>query len=86
VTYVILGVVKTAIYVPDSKAERFDRVARQAGLNRSEFYCTAAERLADELEGKNLTAHMDAFLDAHPQMDDGWAAAAGQRLGELSEW
>jgi hypothetical protein len=78
--------VKTAIYVPDAKAAKFERAARLAGMNRSEFYCAAAERFADQLEETSLTARMDAFLDAHAQDGGAWAASAGRRLGEFAEW
>lgn len=48
---------KTAISVPDPDFERFERVAARHGMNRSEFYRIAGQRLADELEGSSdLTA------------------------------
>jgi len=54
---------KTAISVPDLKAERHARVAAKHHLNRSEFYVQAADRYADELEGtSDLTAVADAVI------------------------
>lgn len=54
---------KTAISVPQGDFERFERVARKHGMNRSEFYRRAAQQLADELEGESeLTAIADAVI------------------------
>lgn len=55
---------KTAISVPDPTFERVERVAKQHGMNRSQFYSTAADRYADELESADLTAAIDAVVDA----------------------
>ncbi|MEA9984244.1 CopG family transcriptional regulator [Subtercola sp. RTI3] len=54
---------KTAISVPNGDFERFERVADKHGMNRSEFYRLAAQRLADELEGASeLSAIANAVL------------------------
>jgi hypothetical protein len=54
---------KTAISVPDGDFERFERVAARNGMNRSEFYRLAGQRLADELEGvSELTSLANAVL------------------------
>lgn len=64
---------KTAISMPDGDFERFDRVARRHGMNRSEFFRRAGEKLADELEGEaELTALANAVI-----------ARAGQPVDEL---
>jgi metal-responsive CopG/Arc/MetJ family transcriptional regulator len=66
------SVMKTAISVPNDDFERFERVANKHGMNRSEFYRVAAQRLADELEGASeLTAIANAVL-----------ARAGQPSGD----
>src|SRR5699024_6239539 len=44
---------RTAISVPDGDFDRFERIAKHHGMNRSEFYRRAAERFADELEGES---------------------------------
>lgn len=55
---------KTAISLPDPDFDRFERVAARHGMNRSEFYRLAAQRLADELEGvSELTAAANATLE-----------------------
>ena len=63
---------KTAISLPRSDLERFDRVAANHGMSRSQFFLRAGRRLADELEGRaGLTVLADAAL-----------ARAGQPSGE----
>ncbi|WP_062303765.1 hypothetical protein [Demequina subtropica] len=55
---------KTAISLPDGDFERFERVAAQHGMSRSEFYRVAACRLADDLEGgSELTALANSVLE-----------------------
>lgn len=64
---VILGytfVMKTAISVPDETYDRAERVAKQHGMNRSQFYSAAADRYARELESVDLTKAIDAVVDA----------------------
>ena len=56
--------VRRTIYLPDHLAERFERVATGHGMNASEFFQKAGAKLADELEGENLTAQINAALDA----------------------
>lgn len=72
---------KTAISVPDPSFERAERLARQHGMNRSQFYTEAAERFADELESDDLTEAINQSLDALDA--DGaaeFAVLAGRRL------
>ncbi len=80
---------KTAISVPDETYERAEHVARKHGMNRSQFYSAAAERYADELEFADLTAAIDAAVDA--ANSDGsaqFAVFAAHRAFETSddEW
>jgi len=54
---------KTAISLPDGDFERFERIATRHGMNRSEFYRLAGQRLADDLEGgSELTALANAVI------------------------
>jgi predicted DNA-binding protein len=55
---------KTAISVPDETFERAERVARKHGMKRSRFYATAVDRYSAELESADLTAAIDAVVDA----------------------
>lgn len=62
---------KTAISLPDGDFERFERIAARHGMNRSEFYRLAGQRLADELEGEaELTALANAVLRRTGQPSD----------------
>jgi len=72
---------KTAISVPDETYDRAERAAKQHGMNRSQFYAAAADRYADELESADLTAAIDAVVDA-VMTDDSTRAAvkAGRRV------
>ncbi|MDP9453469.1 MAG: ribbon-helix-helix protein, CopG family [Actinomycetota bacterium] len=55
---------KTAISVPDSVFAQVEHHARRLGLSRSQFFAQAAARWATELEGEELTAAIDAALEA----------------------
>ena len=54
---------RRTIYLPDELADRFDRVAKKNGLNASEFHQKAGIKYADQLEGPELTAAINAALD-----------------------
>ncbi|TIH37380.1 CopG family transcriptional regulator [Subtercola vilae] len=80
---------KTAISVPNGDFERFERVADKHGMNRSEFYRLAAQRLADELEGASeLTAIANAVLARTGQPSgDGLFLRESQRvMRDGTEW
>ncbi len=80
---------KTAISLPNADFERFERVAARHGMNRSEFYRRAAQRLADELEGAGeLTALANAVIARAGQpAGDGLFLREGERLTiEGTEW
>lgn len=79
---------KTAISVPDSDFERFERVAARHGMNRSEFYQLAGRKLADELEGEaELTALANAAIARTGQPADELFLAESQRLFvEGTDW
>lgn len=81
---------KTAISLPDHAAERFDRIAQQHGMTRSEFYRRAAEQYADELANADLAAQIDEAIDAVGQPGAETAESrrsANPRLVEASdEW
>jgi hypothetical protein len=80
---------KTAISVPDGDFERFERVAARHGLNRSEFYRLAGQRLADELEGEaELTALANAVIARVGQPSgDGIFVRESERIGlQGTDW
>lgn len=54
---------KTAISIPDSDFEHFERVAARHNMNRSEFFRRAGRRLVEELEGEaELTALANSVI------------------------
>ena len=80
---------KTAISVPDDVFARVERVVARHGMNRSQFYATAASRYADELEAGELTAAIDAVVDdVNADGSYRFAVEAGSRLaaGMDDEW
>lgn len=82
-------VVKTAISVPEEIYARAERAARKLGLNRSQFYSAAAERLAAEVESADVTAAIDAVVDAvNADSSTQFAITAGTRLDDDpdSQW
>ena len=80
---------KTAISLPDGDFERFERVASKHGMNRSESYRAAAQRLADDLEGASeLTAIANAVLDrtGQPSTDGLFLRESERTMLEGTEW
>ncbi|MBL5973770.1 MAG: ribbon-helix-helix protein, CopG family [Candidatus Leucobacter sulfamidivorax] len=72
---------KTAISIPDDDFARFERIAAQHGMNRSEFYRRAAQRFCDELDGgSELTAIANATLDLAGQPADPLFTRESERL------
>lgn len=80
---------KTAISLPDPDFERFERVATQHGMNRSEFYRRAAERFADDLEGgSQLTVLANAALAraGDDNLDELFTRESERVLRETTDW
>ena len=81
--------VKTAISVPDETFDRAERLAKRHGMNRSQFYATAAAWYAEELESADLTDAIDAVVDAvNTDESTSFAVGAGRRVleGVDEEW
>lgn len=70
-------------FVPDATLERVERLAQRDGMNRSR-YTLAADRLAAQLEAADLTAAIDAALDAAASqggdLSTEFTAAAARRV------
>ncbi len=80
---------KTAISLPDSDFERFDKIAAQHGLNRSAFFRLAGQRLADELEGtRDLTRLADSALAeaGQPSGDGVFVRESSRVVAAGTEW
>jgi predicted DNA-binding protein len=80
---------KTAISLPD---ETFDRVTTRAatlGMSRSQLFTVAVTRYLDDLEQDELTAQIDAAVDAAADDDSSrLAVEAGRRIlaARPDEW
>lgn len=85
---VILGIVKTAISVPDDTFEQATKQAAELGISRSEFFTRAARRYLDELASRSLTQEVnDALESAGPDDSAAAAARAGrERLTAEDDW
>ncbi|HWC22327.1 MAG TPA: CopG family transcriptional regulator [Flexivirga sp.] len=78
---------KTAISVPDETYDHVERVAKKHGLNRSQFYAAAAERYAAELESSDVSAAVNAVVDAaNADGSARFAVSAGQQVLDGDEW
>jgi metal-responsive CopG/Arc/MetJ family transcriptional regulator len=80
---------KTAISVPQGDFERFERVAARHGMNRSEFFRLAGQRLADELEGEaELTALANAVIArvGQPSGDGEFLHESERAIRDGTEW
>ena len=80
---------KTAISLPDGDFERFERIAARHGMNRSEFYRRAGEKLAAELEGEaELTALANATIAraGQPAGDGAFLRESERIILEGTEW
>lgn len=78
---------KTAISVPDETFARVDRATAKLGISRSEFYSRAAEHWLRELEGRDLTAAINAALDrADQERDMEFVRTAAHRAAATGQW
>ncbi|WP_024356724.1 hypothetical protein [Leucobacter chironomi] len=79
---------KTAISIPDRDFDRFEQVAARHGMNRSEFYRSAAQWYADVLEGSSdLTAIANAVLERTGQpTDTPFADEVARNMLRGTEW
>ena len=78
---------KTAISLPEEVFARLDEAARRAGLSRSEFFRNAGVRYAEHLAAIDVTAQIDAYVEATG--DDGsdaaWARLSHRTLAAAAE-
>ena len=57
---VILGVMKTAISMPDSLFEDAEQLAKQLGISRSELYATALRKFVREHDSGEILSALNA--------------------------
>lgn len=80
---------KTAISVPDAEFKRFDQLAERHGMNRSEFYRSAAIRFAEELEERDdltLMANEALVESGQPSEDSLFLRESARQITEGSHW
>ena len=80
---------KTAISIPDSDFEHFERVAARHNMNRSEFFRRAGRRLVEELEGEaELTALANAVIArlGQPSADSLFLHESERTMRESTDW
>lgn len=78
---------KTAISLPDELFARVETSAQKLGLNRSQFFATAAEHYLASLEHRDASAEIDAalaLLEPAPHSSASTSANLA-RLAELTE-
>ncbi len=80
---------KTAISVPDGEFKRFDQLAERHGMNRSEFYRSAALSFAEELEEQadlTLMANEALAESGQPSEDGLFLRESERNIDEGSHW
>jgi predicted transcriptional regulator len=77
---------KTAISVPDALFQRADELARRLGKSRSELYREALAEYIARREPSAVTVSLDEVVAELGSPVDRWAAEAGRRALERSEW
>ncbi|MBA3700138.1 MAG: ChpI protein [Planctomycetes bacterium] len=77
---------KTAISLPDSVYEEADSLAAKLHISRSQLYVMALERFLKEHQAQDLTAQLDAYIDAHGQPTDPVFLAGALNAMRAVEW
>ncbi len=77
---------KTAVSIPDDLFRRADELASRLGKSRSEIYREALADYVARREPGAVTRALDALVDDLAGESDGFAAEAGRRTLEHSEW
>jgi metal-responsive CopG/Arc/MetJ family transcriptional regulator len=77
---------KTAVSIPDEVFEKIERFARRAGRSRSEVFSAALAEYVAKHAPDEITEAMDRVISDVGDQQDGFAAAAGRRILEKTEW
>lgn len=77
---------KTAVSIPDRLFQRAEEMARRLGKSRSEIYREALAEYVARREPNAVTVSLDAVVAEVGDAVDQWAAEAGRRGLERSEW
>lgn len=77
---------KTAVSLPDDLFRRADDLARRSGKSRSRLYQEALTEYLLRREPRTVTDTLDLLMGKLGPEADEWAAEAGRRTIERSEW
>ena len=77
---------KTAISIPDEVFAEADRLAQKLKQSRSQLYSRAVREYVARHSTDDVTCALDALYADEESAGDGFAAAAGKRTLERSEW
>lgn len=77
---------KTAVSIPDDLFKRAEELARRLGKSRSQVYREALVEYILRREPRSVTSALDEVADELGSRADPWAAEAGRRVLERSEW
>jgi len=77
---------KTAVSIPDKLFQRAEEIARRLGKSRSEVYREALAEYVARREPNAVTVSLDEVVAELGSPVDEWAAEAGRRALERSEW
>lgn len=77
---------KTAVSIPDELFRRADALARRLGRSRSRVYRDALAEYVARREPHSVTTALDEVAHEIGAEKDPWAAEAGRRALDRSEW
>ena len=77
---------KTAISVPNEVFERAERLARQQGRSRSEFYSAAVREYVARYAPDDVTDALDRVVAELGKESIGFGRAAAARVMRRTEW
>jgi metal-responsive CopG/Arc/MetJ family transcriptional regulator len=69
---------KTAISLPDDLFDEAERVARKAGISRSELYATAIKKYLESFRKDRITEELNTFYDAYRDESDPFLRRAAE--------
>jgi hypothetical protein len=59
---------KTAISIPEKTYRRIDRMVRRLRISRSRFFLDAAEAYLNRVDGDDITARINKFIEENGQI------------------
>jgi hypothetical protein len=77
---------KTAVSIPDEVFLEADRVARQAGISRSELYARALRAYLDRIRDDLVTLRLNEIYETEPSETDAFTRAASAATLARDPW